>query len=264
MASLQFRYDGYGRPERMRNMGFFPPRYYYHNYNSQVPQEAAEEKTLPKPEKAENSTLIIDQSEKPLATVTSKEEKNGQAERGTVEETLFSEEVSSEKAASEEINYQEKKASEGETVKAEKSAREESIPGEKESMPGERDNSAAAEESTFSVSEELVANLTATESNLFWVKGKVDSAKGMLDDLVYKLESFTQIMEIVRANEERRVNGSQVQTASLKTSKDSVDELLELFQGPVFLNLLRQFLVSTFAKKGREPINNSGHKIKQD
>ena len=73
--------------------------------------------------------------------------------------------------------------------------------------------------------------------------------KPVIDDLMYKLESFIQILDIIKANERRRLSGTQAETASFKISKDSVDEILELLEGPVFQNVLRQFLVGVLVKK---------------
>ena len=95
----------------------------------------------------------------------------------------------------------------------------------------------------------MLKNLTTTEERLHEVKGQVEFAKTFFDDLIYKLESFLQIVEIVQANEKRRLREPQAQLASLKTSQDSVDEVLELLQGPVFQNILRQFLINVLVRE---------------
>jgi hypothetical protein len=102
---------------------------------------------------------------------------------------------------------------------------------------------------TAQISEILLKNLTTTEERLHEVKGQVEFAKTFFDDLIYKLESFLQIVEIVQANEKRRLREPQAQLASLKTSQDSVDEVLELLQGPVFQNILRQFLINVLVRE---------------
>lgn len=240
MASLQFRYDGYGRPERGRNMGFFPPRYYFHNYYNQIPEEASAEKSIQKLDEENLSKETAAVQEKPFEEAISKEEEKVRTEVTPKDVTTIKDEVT----------QKEKTLRNEGTVKEENTTEKHNSTGKKESKTGNPENFPGTEEmNSFNVSEKLITNLTATETNLTWVKGQVDSTKSLLDDIMYKLESFMQIMEIIRANEERRISGPQAQTVSIKTSKDSVDELLELLQGPVFQNVLRQFFISTFVKK---------------
>lgn len=100
------------------------------------------------------------------------------------------------------------------------------------------------------VSEQLVSQLTVVENNVVKVRGHVDTARSLFDEVLYKIESFIQIMEIVSNNEERRINGKQAQLSSVqKESKDTVDEIIELLQTPAFQSVLRQVLVKVLVKK---------------
>lgn len=212
-------------------MGFFPPRYYFHNYNNRISKEVSAEKPIPKPEE----------------DILPKENREVQEERSREETVKGEVEVKKEAISKEEGRHKE----EG-TVKKENINEKENSERKKESTRGHTENSQGTEKAeSFNISEKLIANLTATETNLTLIKGRVDSTKGILDDLIYKLESFLQIVEIIRANEERRISAPQAQVATLKTSKDSIDELLELLQGPVFQNVLRQIFISTLVKNGK-------------
>lgn len=194
LTSLQFRYDGYKRPERRPEVCFFPSRYNFQNYGiyTSVKDTAKEKKVV----EVENDSL--------------EQKEQVEVERDSLK---LKEQV--------EVEKEEKK--------------------EKEEV----ENFDVSQ-----VSEMLIKNLTTTEAKLTEVKSQVEFAKTFFDDLIFKLESFLQIVDIVKANEKRRLSEPQAQLASLKTSQDSVDEFLELLQGPVFQNILRQFLISVLVKKG--------------
>lgn len=108
---------------------------------------------------------------------------------------------------------------------------------------------AEAEAPTASASEQLVARLDTFEMGLGKVRGHLDTSRALFDDVLYKIDSFLQILEVLRANEERRLQGIQVNIASVKTNKDTIDEFLELLQTPAFQSILRQFLVGVLVKK---------------
>lgn len=93
------------------------------------------------------------------------------------------------------------------------------------------------------ISELLIDSLSTTEVNLSNVKKNVAIFKPVIDDFMFKLESIIKIVDIVKENERRKLGTPQAQVASLKTSKDSIDEILELLQGPVFQKVLRQLIV---------------------
>lgn len=112
-------------------------------------------------------------------------------------------------------------------------------------IPGPAEQEAPA----VSVSEQLVARLDTYETGLIKVRGHVDKSRALFDDVLYKIESFLQILEVLRANEERRLQGPQAAIASLKTDKDTIDEFLELLQTPAVQSVLRQFLVGVLVKK---------------
>lgn len=105
------------------------------------------------------------------------------------------------------------------------------------------------EMSPLHVSEKFVAKLDQVETTLSNLRGHADTIKLLFDEINFKLDSFMQILEIIRANEERRVNRAQIQVASQKTAKDTVDEFLELLQTPVMQNAIRQLLINMLVKK---------------
>lgn len=186
MTSLQFRYDGYKKPEQGRNMWgrnmcFFPPRYNYGGAEAMQPEEMQQEEPLPE---------------------------EMQPEQNIPEKTIEKEAQSEEKQQA----------------------------------------SMKTENKPVNASEKLLENLTVAEANFSKLKERMDVAKTVFDKIIYKLDSMMQIVEIIRENEVKSMSESQIQTDSLKTTKDSVDELLELLQGPIFQNILRQFLLKVFIK----------------
>ena len=202
MACLQFRYDGYKRPNRNREMCFFPQRFPYQNQCCCVPR---------------NDTEQIKQTETSFDEIV--KDKEVVDSFPTPDETPL--------------------VSQSETPIASDQTSEANSQKESE-QKGKPDFS--------QISEILISKLSTAETNLSEIKKMVETGKPFLDDFLYKLESFMQIIEIVNANEKRRFNKPQAQVASLKTTKDSYDEFLELLQGPVFQNVLRQFLVSVMVR----------------
>ncbi len=99
------------------------------------------------------------------------------------------------------------------------------------------------------VSEVLITKLETAESGLNSIRGQVDLAKAFFDDLLYKMESAIQIIEIIKMNEERKHINSAAQVTDQKTEKDTVDDLLELLQTPALQGVLRQLLVSILIGK---------------
>lgn len=105
------------------------------------------------------------------------------------------------------------------------------------------------EEASADISELLISRLSTAETGLVSVKAKVDLAREFLDDMIYKFDSLSQIMDIVRANEERRAGGVQVASLTSKETKDSIDEFLELMQTPALQGIIRQFLLGISSSK---------------
>jgi|GEM_PF-6208239 len=126
------------------------------------------------------------------------------------------------------------------------------ITKDKEASQQQQTQSTEKEEKTVNVSEKFVSTMEVAETGLNNLRVQVDVAKNLFDDFIYKLESAVQILEIIKSNEERRINGPQVQVASWKTTKDTVDEVLELLQTPVFQNILRQFMIGWIAQKQKQ------------
>ena len=208
MACLQFRYDGYKRPNRNREMCFFPQRFPYQNQSGYVPRDYSQ---------LENQREVSVDENTQDKEVENKEE----FEKTTITEN--------EHACPLKDSY---------TITSDQSIEADSPKETKQK--GKRDYT--------HISEILISKLSNTQTNLSEIRNMVEIGKPFLDDFLYKLESFMQIIEIVKANDRRRYSKSQTEVASLKTTKDSYDEFLELLQGPVFQNVLRQFLVSMMVR----------------
>ncbi|MGI6144442.1 MAG: hypothetical protein GX092_07030 [Clostridia bacterium] len=242
MACLQFRYDGYKRSNRNRGMCFFPQRFPYQNQCYCVPrnypqpviqtERTADEKA--KDKEVDNTEEFI----KPDVIMESQDEEI-QTSDNTLNIDNFIDNSST---------FSEKTTIVG----------NENVCPIKESSPiaSDQSNEEASQKETkqkgkpdFSrISEIFINKLSTTETSLSEIKMMVETGKPFLDDLLYKLESFMQIIEVVKANERRRFDKPQAQVTSLKTTKDSCDEFLELLQGPVFQNVLRQFLISIMVR----------------
>ena len=203
MACLQFRYDGYKRPHRKREMCFFPQRFPYQNQCCRVPKDYSKlvkQTEISPDEIAENSSPMT--GEKPIVaneSVLPIKDSSPIASDQTIKED------SQEKSEQKKLDFAQ-------------------------------------------ISEILISKLSTTETNLSEIRNMVETGKPFLDDFIYKIESFMQIIEIIKANERRRFSKPQTQVASVKTTKDSYDEFLELLQGPVFQNVLRQFLISIMVR----------------
>lgn len=103
-------------------------------------------------------------------------------------------------------------------------------------------------EQEVNVSEKLIAFLDGSEVNLNKAKGHVNNIRFAFEEMTYKLESFTSILEIIHNNEERRMKGPQATLSNQKTTKDTLDEILEVLQNPAFQSILRQFMTSFIGK----------------
>lgn len=102
----------------------------------------------------------------------------------------------------------------------------------------------------FNLSALLINRLDAWEAGLQKTSGQMDTVKTVLDEIIFKLDSFLQILQIIHANEEKRLLGPQATVAPApKESKDSIDELLELLHTPALQGVIRQMLVGMLVKK---------------
>ncbi|MDD4047488.1 MAG: hypothetical protein PHI90_01435 [Clostridia bacterium] len=219
MTNLQFNYDGYRRPERERNMGYFPPRYYFQGYNYYSSQDRASSKSTEQ-NSCEDKNQIQEQQQ---------QQQEQQQEQEIENDQILKEEIK------EEIKEKLEANTDKENMKKQSSEHTED---EKEDK-----------KNSFNVNEKLLEKLTETENSLNRFKEKADIGKRLFDDAIYKFDSIIQIIEIVRANEERKSNGVKTQEDSTKSSKDSIDEMLELLQGPVFQKVLRQLFVGMLVNK---------------
>lgn len=221
VASLRFNFDGDKRPERgrapmnpysMRNLGY---PLYGRPLAPPVHGRIEEPYVIPVVEETEQAT-ISDETEK--------------AETLQYQDGLT---IGDGVEPDEDQNYLEK----------ESQPAKEKI---KDSIPE------APEESAKTASEKLVGKLEVFETGLINTREHLNQAKLFFDDVIYKMESFQQIMDILKANEERKTAGISAQAVSSKTTRDSIDDFLELLQTPAFQNVLRQLLLGIMggAKSG--------------
>lgn len=105
-----------------------------------------------------------------------------------------------------------------------------------------------AKDKNINVNEKMIAFLDKSELSLNNVKTQVNTVQSLFTEIMYKLDSFTSILDIIYNNEERRIHSSQVSTVNRKETKDTVDEILELLQNPAIQGLLRQFVAGIVGK----------------
>lgn len=234
MASMQFRYDGLRRPEP-KNMCFFAPRY-RRNYAPPHPADA------PREEEGQEIAAPKEQQTDPA----------GEAEQAKQVEPQPSQAEQQVQQAEEITPQALQGAQEAEQVKQ----TEQLLPQEaftqtkaqyaKEKKDYQQGQQANQKQAPMMVSDILIENLAQTEGQIVRVKEQIDFARIVLDEFLFKMESILQILEIVRANDTKSASLTTAKAASYKSSKDSIDELLELFQGPVFQKFLRQIFIQVF------------------
>lgn len=103
-------------------------------------------------------------------------------------------------------------------------------------------------DNNVNVSEKIIAVLDKSELGLNNVKNQVGTVKTLFEEIMYKLDSYISILDIIYNNEDRRINSPQASISSQKESKDTIDEILELLQNPALQSVLRQFLVGIIGK----------------
>ena len=101
----------------------------------------------------------------------------------------------------------------------------------------------------MNLSEVFITKLDSYETGIIKIREQADKGKVLLDDLLFYLDSFIKISEVLKEHETRKERDPNAATASFKTNKDTIDEVLELLQTPAFQGILRQVLVSVFIKK---------------
>ena len=243
MASMQFRYDGLRRPEP-KHMCFFGPRYrrdYGPSHSAEAPRKEGKEITEQQVEQAEQQAEQAKQAEQA-------------GEAGEAEETKQVQQA-------EEVKQQMQQGSQGAEQGKQKAGQqakqtEQLFPQEafaqkqaqysKLKTDHQQGEQADQKQSPRMVSDILIENLAQTEGQIVRVKEQIDFARIVLDEFLFKMENILQILEIVRANDTKSASLTTAKAASYKSSKDSIDELLELFQGPVFQKLLRQIFIQVF------------------
>lgn len=105
-----------------------------------------------------------------------------------------------------------------------------------------------AKDNNINISEKMVAFLDKSEIGLNSIKTQVNTVQSLFAEIMYKLDSFTSILDIIYNNEDRRIHSSQVSAVNHKETKDNIDEILELLQNPAIQGMLRQFVVGIFGK----------------
>lgn len=108
-------------------------------------------------------------------------------------------------------------------------------------------------DNNVNVSEKIIALLDKSELGLNNVKTQVGSVKSLFEEIMYKLDSYISILDIIYNNEDRRINSPQASIAGQKESKDTIDEILELLQNPAIQSVLRQFMVGIIGKSSTKP-----------
>lgn len=218
MASLRFNYEGEKRPERgrgsfnpyaVRSLGF---PFYGRPMPYPEPQRA---------EESENDAVIPEPEAEVKRVPAERQEDTGQKEQRDQKEHP---------AAVSEGELEKRQAvmePKGEAAKEETEA----------VIPDEPAGTAKT------ASEKLVGKLEAFETGLMSAMSQLNQGKLFFDEVIYKIESFQQILNILKANEERKTSGKEVQVTMEKTSRDSIDDFLELLQTPAFQNVLRQLLL---------------------
>lgn len=103
-------------------------------------------------------------------------------------------------------------------------------------------------DNNVNVSEKIIAILDKSESGLNNVKTQVGTVKSLFEEIMYKLDSYISILDIIYNNEDRRINSPQASISGHKESKDTIDEILDLLQNPALQSVLRQFMVGIIGK----------------
>ncbi|HOB81368.1 MAG TPA: hypothetical protein PLJ33_06805 [Peptococcaceae bacterium] len=264
MASMQFRYDGFRRPEQ-KKMCFFMPRYRHSYQQVQIPEAPGTPEQVPPPAETflpayvhvpEEGRLLSNgqapgevrtpeniptpENTHPPETVLSP---STGPDQGPPHEKATEAEASKQVSQVPKLNSPEQNKSFHEEAQAHQTKAEAHQAKAHAQDPGQHQ---VPPEQFAEVSAILIQHLANTEEHLVRIKERIDFAKVILDELLFKMDSISKIMEIVRANEVKSASLAEAQAVSYKTSKDSIDEFLELLQGPVFQKLLRQFFVQIF------------------
>lgn len=262
MASMQFRYDGLRRPEP-KQMCFFGPRYrrdYAPPSFDEAPRKEGKEITAQQGQQEEQQQARpveqhLPQAEQQILPAEQQAEQAKQAEQaGEAEDPKQVQQAEEGEQQAQQAEHQAEQAKHKAGQQAQQA--EQLFPQEafapkqaqfsKFKTTHQQGEQAKQKQSTVMVSEILLANLVQTEGQIERVKEQVDLARIVLDEFLFKIDSILQILGIVRANETKSASLTTAAAVSYKSSKDAIDELLELFQGPVFQKILRQVLIQVF------------------
>jgi len=97
-------------------------------------------------------------------------------------------------------------------------------------------------------SEKLISFLETAETGLTGLKAQLNMFRGAFNEILFKLDSFAQLLDIIRSNEERKFAPPEAALSSQTESKDTLDELLEILQTPAFQVLMRRLALSFMIK----------------
>lgn len=246
-------------------MCFFPPRYRQNNYLHQ--QANNESQTIEQPVMEEQEPEVKQQESEQQTESLLQTESMRQAESLPKPESLqkvrFLQQGMSSSQQEARLVQQEEGTSQQEVGPSQQEAEflqqeagylpqeTQPLPPPQQEVPSfKQEQQTQQQQSSVGVSAILLENLANTEGQIVRLKEQVDYAKIIIDEFLFKLDSIVQIMDIVRVNEVKSASLAEAQAVSYKSSKDSVDELLELFQGPIFQKLLRQFLIQIYVPNG--------------
>ncbi|MCR4441415.1 MAG: hypothetical protein QHH10_04635 [Peptococcaceae bacterium] len=104
-------------------------------------------------------------------------------------------------------------------------------------------------DSVVSASEKLIAFLETAETGLVGLKAQASLFRHAFNEIMFKLDSFAQLLDIIRSNEERKTAPPEAALSLKKETKDTLDEILEILQTPAFQGIMRQLALNFIVKK---------------
>jgi len=106
----------------------------------------------------------------------------------------------------------------------------------------------------ISAREKFIAGLESYESGIVRLNQQINASKVLFDEILFYIDSFLKILEVIKESELRKQQVPQVKTAFSKTKKDTVDEILELLQIPALQSILRQVLMGIMLKNNSQEV----------
>lgn len=248
MASLRFNYSGAGRVKsstyRYNEVLPIPPgegEILYRKTNSRVnkpiyksedlggskaEKEQAEAVICPQEENRSQESICPQEESRPLKAIYPQEENRPQ-------EKVVLQRVEEQEKSTPPVEHYDSGSASSKDVSG-------SVPSEeiKKELPAV----------TLSESEKLIAGLENYENGLIKISQQLDQGKLFLDQVLFYLDSFSKILDVIKETEQRKLVAPRSSVIVEKENKDTVDQILELLQTPVFQNILRQMIIGLFKK----------------